>query len=292
MSRFDGLRECAAGPLGKTMREVWTREFVRRVMNTYNASHSTQYTIIGLAEDIYPKLHGNRNWDWVCRDDVSGHEMAVEVKRLTRSFAEETHSLLENIGQQINANVLDKPNGFFQAWVHLPGPDFKVGRQASQKLIDMLAEVVLEMADDAPYGHTITRRAGTDDRLSEVLPLGTRIDLYKVDPSMLNPEARKLNCLHVEFLWVSRGTTQTFAGEELDEFRRLVNNANKQLGIARKMGIPKTLLVLIEIGFSGADTEAVRNTLAHLVPYDYSNIGDIFLVGYIPARRVGGTALQ
>ena len=66
------------------------------------------------------------------------------------------------------------------------------------------------------------------------------------------------------------GATGTLTGEERDEFQTLIGDANRQLGVARRIGILEIFLVLIEIGYSAPDPAAVENTLTSLAPANYS----------------------
>lgn len=271
-------------------RESWTRGFVQRVNDAHNASYGTRLCLNGLAEDIYPELRGKNYWDWVCRDQASGVEAAVEAKRVTRQLVERTHSELKKVGQRICAEVRDKLRGAFSLWVDLPTPDFKVGRSAQRKkLIECLAGFVVERAKEAPEGETIPTRVEAGDQLSEVLPAGTWLHLYRHDPSKQKPDAREVNYLQVRFD-CSEGfaATSTLTGGEFGEFRSLIAKANKQLGVAKRKGIPETLLVLVEMRYSGAD--ALESTVCILPRADYCNIDHIYLIGFTPAQRIGGTA--
>lgn len=281
----DGLREHAAYPLTKAMQDVWTRVFVQQVIDTHNSAYSKNLSIHGRAQEIYPDLQGQLNWDWVCRERTSGLEVAVEVKQLTRQLVQETHSELK----KISAKVQGKVQGFVLLSVYLPRPELKRGSAVQQELIQRLAEFVVEKAQKVPDGRTITTRVEeAEHNLSAVLPAGTWLDLRKEDPAKLKPDARQLNCLHIDFYWGWSAATRTLADEELVEFRGLITKANNQLGVANQRGIAETFLVLVEIGFSGAAPDAVKNTLDDLAPDTYSNINHIYLVGSFPARRVGG----
>ena len=59
--------------------------------------------------------------------------------------------------------------------------------------------------------------------------------------------------------------------------------------MAKDRGIRETFLVLAELGYSGADPDAIKRTVHSLNPGDYSHIEHIFLVGFDLARRIGGT---
>lgn len=273
-------------------RESWSRGFVQRVIDAHNTSYGTRIGLNGLAEDIYPELRGNNNWDWVCRDQASGVEAAVEVKAVTRQLVERTHSELKKVGQRICAEVRDKLRGVFSLWVDLPTPDFKVGRSAQRKkLIECVAGFVVENAKEVADGPTIATMVESGDHLSEVLPAGTWLHLYRHDPSKQKPDAREVNYLQVKFD-CSEGfaATQTLAGDELGEFRSLITKANKQLGVAKQKGIPETLLVLVEIRYSYADAGALESTVRILPRAEYCYIDHIYLIGFTPAQRIGGTA--
>jgi len=142
-----------------------------------------------------------------------------------------------------------------------------------------------------PDGQTITTRVEAGDHLSEVLAAGTCIDLHRHDPSKRKPDVREVDYLQVKFD-CSEGfaATQTLAGDELCEFRSLVSKANKQLGVAKQKGKPETVLVFVEIRYSGADADALESTLGILPRAEYCNIDHIYLVGFTPAHRIGGTA--
>ena len=272
-------------------KEVWTTEFLRRVLKAHNAAYHTKFSVCGSAESIYPELRWHTNWDWVCRDGVSGHEAAIEVKRLTSQPAEETHSELAKVGQAICAKVQDKILGIFSLFVDLPSPKFEfVGSAQRKKLVERLAGFVVENGKKLPGDKTETIRVEAGDQLSEVLPAGTWLDLYRHGSPRLRLAARQHDYLQVCFSWGMFGATATLAGEELVEFRKLIKKSNQQLGVAKQMGIQDALLVLIEVGFSVADPNALDSTVRRLAPGEYPNINHIYLVGYTPPRRIGGIA--
>jgi len=270
------------------MKDMWTRVFVQKVMDTHNSAYRKNVSIHSRAEEIYSDLQGQLNWDWVCMERTSGLKVAVEVKRLTRRLAEATHSELKTVGRTISAKVQDRLQGFVLLSVYLPAPELKLRSAVRQVLIQRLAEFVVEKAQKVPDGRTITTRVEDGDDLSAVLPAGTWLDLRKEDQAKLKPDAGQLNCLHVDFSWGWSAATRTLADKELEEFRGLIAKANKQLGVAKQRGIQETLLVLVEIGFSGAAPDAVKNTLDDFAPDTYSDINHIYLVGFSPAQRVGG----
>lgn len=272
-------------------KEAWTVGFVRRVLEAHNAAYHTNFTVCGRAESMYPCLHGETNWDWVCKESASGIEAAMEVKELTRQLPKQTYSELQKVAPKVNTEVRGQFQGLLTLSVDLPGPEFKVGGLAQRKnLVEHLARFVLENAKEVPDNKTKAAVVEAGDQLSEVLPPGTWLDLYRHDPAKLKPAARQLNHLAVNFGWGMFGATQILTGEELGEFRSLINKANQQLGVAKQKGIPETLLVLVEIGFSAASPDAVKDTLDWLAPSTCPNINHIYLVGYPRAQRVGGTA--
>lgn len=264
---------------------------VQQAIDTHNSTYGKNFSIQDRADEVYPDLRGRLNWDWVCKDQASGVEAAVEVKRLTSELAEETHANLGKIGREVIGKAQARLLGVFNLHVDLPGPDFQVGGPARRKkLVDRIAGFVVGNAKEVPHGQAITTRVEVGGQLSEVLPTGTRLDLYRHDPARLKLAARQLNYLHINFGWGMFGATGTLMGEELAEFRRVIGKANRQLGIAKQMMIRETLLVLIEIGFSAADPSALESTVRSLTREEYDNINHIYLVGYPAARRIGGIA--
>ncbi|MDA1348751.1 MAG: hypothetical protein O3A47_07780 [Chloroflexi bacterium] len=164
------------------------------------------------------------------------------------------------------------------------------GSAQRNRLIEHLAGFVVENAKELPDEGTKTVRLEAGDRLSEVLPAGTWLELYKHDPAKLKLAARQLNYLRVCFGWGTFGATEILTGDELAEFRKLIKKVSRQLGVARQMGIQETVLVLVEIGFSAADPRAIESTVRSLVREEYDNIDHIYLVGYPAVRRLGGIA--
>lgn len=267
--------------------------FVRLAVEAHNATYHTDFSVVGQADDIYPRLKGSRNqcknWDWVCRDSVSRKEAAIEIKRLTTELAEKTHNELTKVAEGIWTETRDRLRGVFSLFVDLPNPNFVLGNKAQRKrLVEVLAGFVTEVSNDLPDGETKTMRVEADDRLSDVLPADTWLNLFRHDRVKLKPADSQMNYLSVSFDWGWSAATQTLVDKELDEFKGLIAKANKQLGVAKQRGIPETFLVLVEIGFSGAAPDAVKNTLDDLDPATYSNINHIYLVGYPHAQRAGG----
>ena len=266
------------------------RGTARIALEGHNSAYSTGFLLRGRAEDVYPDLRGQQNWDWVCIDDSSGIEGAIEVKRLTKELPEKVHGYFRKVGRDVSSKVGDRLSGSFLLYVDILDPQHvKMDSEARQGLINGLANVVLEMAAKVSDDKPLTSEVRDNGPLSEVLPQGSCLDLHKIDPSGLKPEARRTNFLHINFGWASFGATERLSGHEFVDLQKLVRNANDQLGVAKQRGIRETFLVLAELGYSGADPNAVESTLHGLDPSEYCRMNHIYLVGFNPARRIGGT---
>ena len=262
---------------------------VRIALECHNSAYSTAFSLRDRAEDIFPELRGQKNWDWVCIDDASRIEGAIEVKRLTRELPESVHGFLRKVGQVVSEMVQGRLQGAFLLYVGMLHPSVGMDRRTRLELVGGLAGVVSEMAINVSVDKTLTIKVRENRQLSEVLPQGSWLDLHRIDPSRLKPEARLTNFLHVEFGWASMGATERLTGDERVEFRKLVRKADEQFAVAKERGIEETFLVLAELGYSGAAPDAIKRTVYSLNPSDYSHIKHIYLVGFEPASRIGGT---
>jgi hypothetical protein len=98
-------------------------------------------------------------------------------------------------------------------------------------------------------------------RLPHVLPQECYFNLCKLDNhgSYLSPSVGVAWC----------GPSGELQGEDLVEFKTLICGANRKFEEARKREITETFLILLEIGFSGAEADIIQNTLQSVACFDY-----------------------
>ena len=262
----------------------------RLALECHNSTYSTGFSLRGRAEDVFPELRGQENWDWVCIDGSSGEEGAVEVKRLTREFPEKVAGYLRKLGQAVSHKLRDGLTASYLVRVGMLGPDVKMSSRARRQLIDGLASLLLDMIPQTSQDKHASRLIRADHPLSHLLPSGSWLDLHKIDDAQLKPEARGNHFLHIDFGWASHGATGRLPDEELVKFQKLVEKGNQQLGLAKQRGIRQTFFVLAELGYSGAEPEAVESSLSNPSLSDYCHGEHIYLVGFEGARRIGGSS--
>lgn len=261
-------------------KEYWQKTYTQCVLDHHNKKYSRNITILARCEEIHPALRSKPRWDWSAMDkNNNGREIAIEVKRLTNPRLQEKFSALHQICRELSQELSGKLRGiillFIRVWEE---HRFDLQGDKGQQLKDTLKKLILKEAQSLEVGKWQNLSQALRERLPDIVPKDCSCNLYKLDHegSYLSP--------HVNVGWWA--PVKELQGEDLEEFHKLLQSANQQLGKAKARGIPDTFLIIIEIWFSGADAEVLQNTLRHFDPSDYPHVKFFYLVGPVSPPNV------
>jgi hypothetical protein len=251
------------------LKNRWEKLRIQRVVNFCNRKYKTHLKIKGRAEDIYPDLKGQINWDWICYDVQTKDEIAVEAKRITDPKIEELYNSLWQLFTEVQDN-LNKSNllpGIFHiSFIVSPSLDTPFSRNNREELKLVLYNIVSEEAQRLKVGEDTPLTTQIKKLLSFELQALTSSNLRKLDSKGSH---------------ISKGSgiikwgNILFSEKELGEFSQLVTHANEQLGKSKPR---KTFLVTIEEGFRHKDPAAITDAFSRMKPDCYSNIDHIYFV--------------
>jgi len=264
-------------------KEELQEQYVQCVLDYHNKKYGGNISIVGWCEDVYPGLR-DRHWDWVCHDDTSGNEVAVEVKKLTISHLEEKAAILWTIGCQLRTELSNELPGTFLLTVDIPEQNLDLHGSKKPMLKSAIKEVISKVAQNL---HTTEEQNLTEElkyRLPAIFPQDCNFSLKK-----LSNDGSRLSLLSGR-TWLA--PSKKLEGDEFAEFRKLIRKANTQLAEAQRKGISETFLILVEMGYSGADADALQDTLSCLDPTDYSYIKYIYRVDSISPCSVQELFMQ
>lgn len=251
--------------------EDWQKPYVQCVLDYHNKKHSTNFAVAGRCEKIYPELKGRLSWDWCASDKSSGGAAAIEVKRLTNPQLQEKYSALHQICYELSGELSGKLKGTFLLTMGIGEEQrFDLQGDKKQRLKDTLNKLILKEAPSLRARKEQDIGQALRKRLPDIVPEHSYCALYKFDDegSYLSP--------NVVAGWL--GPHGELQGEDLIQFQQLVQSANQQLAEAKKKGIAETFLIIVEIGFSGADADVIQSTLQKFTRSNYQHIEFWYLV--------------
>ena len=242
--------------------EDWQKPYIGATLNQHNATYGTSFIIIDRCESVYPKLKGEQRWDWVCRDSSREIEGAIEVKVLTKEPLErQSHFLWHKIGQQLKNSLSCKLPGTFHLNIVMTGKELELPRKTKKKLINSLEWEITKVALDLKERESYVLLEKSGNRPS--------ITISKISNSnsKLYPD--------VSYAWWGH----LLVGDELlTSVKKLIQDANRQLGVAKSRYILETFLIIIAGWYGDADIDELQNKLRELAPSNYSNINFCYLV--------------
>lgn len=245
------------------------RTRVQRVLEYHNLKYGTYIQIEGQSTDIYPELKGHINWDWVCYEEKTGDEIAVEVKRITAEKLEAKAQAVYNLLQEVRNNVLNQLPGAFALFVNVPDDyDFPFrGRPENRGgFKDVISDVIQEWAQRLDVGETIDLTSMMNKRSPFELPVTVFFDLHKLDK-----EGHFLGLVPM----IAANGAIGFDEPELESFEQMVLHANCQL---RQSKVKETFLVLIEEGFRPIDPAEIVEAFNDMNNASYSEIRHAYFI--------------
>ena len=240
---------------------------MKRALDYHNDKYKTHIVIKGKATDVYPNLRGQSNWDWVCCDEKTSDEIAVEVKRLTDPELEELGNIIWQILIKVKGILSNELPGIFYLHVNAPKNYVLPLKQENVKeLTDVLRDVIYNASQKLHLNSKKDLKPKINKKLSFSLPNGFRCILHKIDNkgSMLTFDSGQTGWKPPEF-----------TESELEKFEELVSTANEQL---KKADVQETFLVFIEEGYRPINARDITKALESLKPASYSDIKYVYLV--------------
>jgi hypothetical protein len=252
------------------------KEHVQRVLDYHNKKYGTHIKIYGKTQDIHPDLKGKSDWDWVCYDNETD-EVAVECKSLRDQLLSEKGKITWQFLEKVRDRLLGKLPGTYHLFPSIPNGYYLPlrGQQDKTELLDLLCTII--------------------NRTAKKLQVGEEADLKRESKLLLQIKKKKGGKLYIPdtFLFNLRKISNTgslltfgfgqshwqsrdFDNTELNEFRRLVSDANTQL---QKANVKDTFLVLIEV-HSAKEPQVIAEALRRINPNSYSEIKYVYFTGY------------
>lgn len=237
----------------------WERERVQRVLDYHNEKHGAHVELIDKAENVYPELKGQSNWDWVCYDTETDEEVAAEVKKLTDEKLEVSYNTIGDVLEEIKNDLLNKLPGTFLLSISISPKNYHLPlrrHQNKQKFKNVLCEAIFQTAQTLKLEEEQALTPQIIGQLPFALPDSFFCALYKFSDKG-------------SALYKGSGVTGSWSPglneHELKEFERLVSHANEQLKLAKKeFNVGATFLVIIE--------EGLRMTLPSTIPDAFKSI--------------------
>jgi len=250
-------------------RVKWERKRVQRVLDYHNKKYRTHITIKGKSINVFPKLKGQLNWDWVCYDMETCDEIAMEIKRITEQKLEKKAKAIYNLLHEVRLSLLGLLTGEFLLSVNVPDDySFPLRGQPQKKQIlkDVISRAITEASQRLDVGETQDLAPHINERLPFELPNIMFFDFHKLNNEgnglVLNP-------------MIGHSWSIGFDEIELEKFEHLVSYANKQLEAAHT---DKTILILIEEGYRPIDPPEIAEAFANINAENYSEIRQVYFV--------------
>ncbi len=242
--------------------EKWQKPYIEATLNQHNATYGTSFIMIGRCESVYQELEGKQRWDWVCRDSNKETEGAIEVKALTKELLEEqSHFLWHEIGQQLKNSLSGKLPGTFHLSIGMTGRRLELRGKTKEEVINFLETKITEVAPDLKERESYVLLKKSENRPS------ITINKISNSGSKLSPGLR--------YAW---GGHLLGGDELLTSVKKLIQNANRQLGESKGRGILETFLIIIAGWYGDVAIAELQDKFRGLDKKDYSNIDFCYLV--------------
>ena len=256
----------------------WEKQRVQRVLKHHNNEYGTHITIKDKAENVYPELKGQSNWDWVCYDTKTGEEIALEVKKLTDFKLEERGNIIWSILEEIKDDLSNKLPGTFCLYIDISNNYYLPlrGRHNMQEFKNVLYENIFQVAQMLKLEEERHLTPQVIKQLPFALPDSFFCALHKVSKEG-------------SVLVLGSGVTGFWSRElnerELNKFKQLVSHANnEQLRVAKEeFNIKEVFLVFICEGLRLANPYTVANAIKRINYDNYSRINHIY---YVSGKKV------
>ena len=172
--------------------------------------------------------------------------------------------LLHEIGVSLMDSLRGKLPGTFALQLGMKEGKLPLKEKKKTELLGALESEIIKVATDSEFSGSYQLA----EEFTSELRAGLSISLKKLSNS--NSELRPR--LHFGY-WKN-----ILKDKELQvNLKKLVQNANRQLGIARNMGIRETFLIVIMDVYGHASVQELQDVLGGLDPSDHSNIHFCYL---------------
>ena len=250
-------------------KEQWEKNHVQRALDYHNKKYGTHIYIEDKSDVVYQHLKGQTNWDWVCYDKKTGDEIAVEVKKITKQKLEKKAKEVDNLFHEVKISLSSQLPGEFILSVYIPGECNLLSQKQKQKrqiFTAVLSKSIMETSQRLNVGETENLLQQINDKLPFELPDIESLELVKVN----NDGKVLMVCPGPVGVW-SIG----FNRVELEEFEKLVSQANVQLSAANT---EETFLILIEERHRPIDPPEIADAFKKMNVSSYSKITHVYFV--------------
>ncbi len=244
------------------------------------------------AEEEFPELANRTRWEFVARRTHNKEEwIAIEVKSLVFSEGESQFNNWHNVVSDVNKRLEGKLSGKY--WLaHLPKYTFD--QRQRKMLVDCLKKAVQETAqalkkgtqkDISPNIVACFNHWPNDTRKqpSRIDPETLQL-LYSPHPLLLLKSSNEGNSLRVGVGPVVGYWVEPTLKKALQDLLVGKGKANDQLGVAKRKGASKTVLLLDER--IDDDPQAVAEVIRSLGISHLSNIDEVCLVSTFGGEHV------
>jgi len=254
--------------------ENWQMPHIRNVLGYHNKSYGTGFLLVGRCERFFPEIQGG--WDWVC-STTTGKKGAIEVKRLTDERKHEEHSILNRVRTELEREMPCELHGIYRLLLDIDDEslyflgDDKEKLRKVRELKDTIRTVIGQVAPGLAAQEIRDISSELKTRLPRIVGASFCAELHKVTDSE--------NLLLVEIMTGGNAPSQVLVGKDLEKFKDLVQQANRQLHEAKTRGLSETFLVLLDLLYYLApEPAAIRNTFCQLNAKEHLNINYAYLV--------------
>lgn len=261
------------------MSASWEKERLQRILDYHNKRHDMHIGTCDRADIIYPELKGRLGWDWVCFDEKTGMEIAVEVKRFTDKHLENRQAIIMRLLREVRTrlNLSSKLPGTFSLSVDF-GRDYLQLRcdENRRALRDALNDTILESAQALSIGEKRELQPEISRRIPFDLPGFCTLQKVGQEGSTINDVSSAITGF-----W-----SPNLDKDELEEFQELVSHANEQL--AQAVSAEERFLVVIDEGLRLARSATLAQAITRIDRSSYAQISWIY---YVSGKEIVEIAL-
>lgn len=254
--------------------ENWQIPHIKKVLDYHNKLYSTDFVLVGRCEQFFPGLRGG--WDWVC-STTKGRKGAIEIKRLTEERKHEEYSILKRIGTELERKMLCELHGTYRLLLDISDEslnllgDNKKKLKKTRELKDTIQNLVGQVAPGMAAREARDISGELKTRLPHIVGASFYAELHKVTDGG--------RYLLVEIITGGWAPSVAVQGENLEKFKALVQQANRQLHEAKTRGLSETFFILLDLlYYLAAEPDVVKNTFWQLNATDHSNINYAYLL--------------
>jgi len=220
-------------------------------------------------------------YDFVCADETTGNEIAIEVKQLTDEGLESSHRELNKVLREVEQDIGNHMPGTFSLCVTMGETRLPLrGNSDRNRFKYILEGAILVGAMTLRSGESVALHYALWQYLGVSSPEDLTCDLKKLNDSGA--------ALYVHTPgYGGSGPSIPVDDDTLEIVTALVRRASTQLAEARAEPKPReTFLLLVEESFSGVEADVLEEAIKHVDSCDYSSIDKIYRMSGHELKRI------